>query len=280
MLPPFRTLADQAAVVLSNQQLFEEIKQANEQLRQLDLLKTQFLANMSHELRTPLNSIIGFSRVILKGIDGSITAEQEEDLTSIHNNGQHLLALINEILDMAKIEAGKMALTFESVSIEIAAQAVFSSIRSLIKPDVELIWDVQSSLPNIEADQVRIRQILTNLLSNAAKFTDSGSIRLEIFREDEKNIHIAVHDTGIGIAPEEFEVLFRAFEQVDNSTTRNAGGTGLGLPITKWLVTMHEGDIWVNSTVGKGTTIHIRLPLQQMNKQHPVSTFMESLPSS
>ena len=219
MLPPYRTLADQAAIILANQKLFQEIKQANEQLRQLDQLKTQFLANMSHELRTPLNSIIGFSRVILKGIDGPITTEQEEDLSSIHSNGQHLLSLINEILDMAKIEAGKMALAYEPVNVEATAHTAFSSIRALVKPGVKLIWDVQAGLPNIEADQVRVRQILTNLLSNATKFTHDGLIRLEIFLEDEDHIHIAVHDTGIGIAPEEFAVLFRAFEQVDNSTT-------------------------------------------------------------
>jgi two-component system cell cycle sensor histidine kinase PleC len=181
---------------------------------------------------------------------------------------------------MAKIEAGKMSLAFEPVSIEAAAQTVFASIRSLIKPNVILVWDVQADLPAIEADQVRMRQILTNLLSNAAKFTEDGHIRLEIFREDENHLHIAVHDTGIGIADSELDVLFKAFEQVDNSTTRNVGGTGLGLPITKWLVTMHEGDIWVKSVAGKGTSIHIRLPLQQSHKQLPVSTFIEALTSS
>ncbi len=279
MLPPYRTLADQAAIILSNQKLFQEIKQANEQLRQLDRLKTQFLANMSHELRTPLNSIIGFSRVILKGIDGPITTEQEEDLSSIHSNGQHLLSLINEILDMAKIEAGKMALSFETVNIEAAAQTAFSSIRALVKPGVKLIWDVQAGLPTIEADRVRVRQILTNLLSNAAKFTYEGLIRLEISQEDDDHIHLAVHDTGIGIAPEEFAVLFRAFEQVDNSTTRNVGGTGLGLPITKWLVTMHGGHIWVDSAVGKGTAIHVRLPLKQSTQKQPETTFIESITS-
>ena len=277
MLTAYRTLADQAAVILSNQQLFAEIKAANEKLRQLDQLKTQFLANMSHELRTPLNSIIGFSRVILKGIDGPITPEQEEDLTSIHSNGQHLLSLINEVLDMAKIEAGKMALTFETVNLETVAQAVFASTRALIREDVELIWGVQSNLPPIEADPVRLRQILMNLLSNAAKFTHEGTIRLDIFQDAGDHVHIAVHDTGIGIAPKEFEALFKAFEQVDNSTTRKAGGTGLGLPITKWLVNMHEGHIWVESLVNDGTTVHVRLPLKQTSRNLPESTFMESL---
>lgn len=280
MLTPYRTLADQASVILSNQYLFAEVKAANEKLRQLDQLKTQFLANMSHELRTPLNSIIGFSRVILKGIDGPITAEQEEDLTSIHSNGQHLLSLINEVLDMAKIEAGKMALTFETVNLEAVAKSVFASIRTLIQEGVELIWDVQPNLPSIEADPVRVRQILMNLLSNAAKFTHEGYIRLDIFQDAEEHIHIAVHDTGIGIAPKEFESLFKAFEQVDNSTTRKAGGTGLGLPITKWLVNMHEGHIWVESLLHDGTTVHVRLPLKQTGRNVTESTFLESLATS
>jgi signal transduction histidine kinase len=154
---------------------------------------------------------------------------------------------------------------------------VFASIRTLIREGVELIWDVQSDLPAIEADPVRLRQILMNLLSNAAKFTHQGYIRLDIFQDAEDHIHIAVHDTGIGIAPKEFEALFKAFEQVDNSTTRKAGGTGLGLPITKWLVNMHEGHIWVESLVNDGTTVHVRLPLKQTSRNLPESTFMESL---
>jgi signal transduction histidine kinase len=280
MLTPYRTLTDQAAVILSNQNLFAEIKAANDKLRQLDQLKTQFLANMSHELRTPLNSIIGFSRVILKGIDGPITNEQEEDLTSIHSNGQHLLTLINEVLDMAKIEAGKMALAFELTNLETTAQAVFSSIRTLIREDVKLIWDVQPDLPLVEADPVRLRQIFMNLLSNAVKFTEKGHIRLDIFQDHEEHVHIAVHDTGIGIAPKEFEVLFKAFEQVDNSTTRRAGGTGLGLPITKWLVNMHGGHIWIESLVGDGTTVHVRLPLKQTKPHLLEPNVMESLSTS
>ena len=171
-LQPFRTLADQAAIILANQRLLSRLQTANDQLRQLDQLKTQFLANMSHELRTPLNSIIGFSRVILKGIDGPINNDQEEDLTSIYNNGQHLLRLINEVLDMAKIEAGKMVLTFEPVNLEEAAMAAISTIRSLTsEKGLELTWDIESNLPLIEADPIRLRQILNNLLSNAVKLS-------------------------------------------------------------------------------------------------------------
>ncbi len=258
-----QSLADQLAVTILNAQLFEEIQSSNEQLRQLDHLKNQFLANMSHELRTPLNSIIGFSRVILKGIDGPITPDQEEDLTSIYNNGHHLLTLINEILDMAKIEAGKMSLAFEMVDLEESARDSLTTIRGLVDEEkVELIWDVVSGLPQVEADPVRIRQILMNLLSNAAKFTQEGFIRLQI-EQDKDNIHIAVHDSGIGIAPENYEKLFTPFEQIDNSTTRVVGGTGLGLPITRWLVNSHNGEIWVESEINQGATFHVTIPIAQ-----------------
>ncbi len=266
-----RSIATQASLAIENARLFERIQENIEELRQLDDMKNQFLANMSHELRTPLNSIIGFSRVILKGIDGPITTEQEEDLTSIYNNGQHLLNLINEILDMAKIEAGKMTLVFEEVDLGDAAKTTLTNIRSLIKPNVELISDIQSNLPLIQADPIRIRQILINLLSNAAKFTEEGYINLKVSRADEENLLITVTDTGVGIAEEDMDKLFRAFEQADNSTTRTAGGTGLGLPITLWLVRMHNGTMSLDTAFGKGTTFYIRLPLIQPEEQKVVA---------
>jgi signal transduction histidine kinase len=258
-----RSIATQTGLALQNARLFEQIQASVEQLRELDRMKNQFLANMSHELRTPLNSIIGFSRVILKGIDGPITTEQQEDLTSIYNNGQHLLMLINEILDMAKIEAGKMSLSFEQVDIRATAETVLKNIRSLLHADVTLSSEFAPDLPIIRADPIRIRQILINLLSNAAKFTTEGAINLTIERSGPEHILLTLADTGIGIAPEDYDKLFVAFEQVDNSTTRTAGGTGLGLPITKWLVTMHQGDLWFESELGKGTRFYVLLPVGQ-----------------
>jgi signal transduction histidine kinase/putative methionine-R-sulfoxide reductase with GAF domain len=276
-LEALRTLADQSATILANQQLFAEIQEANEQLRQLDLLKTQFLANMSHELRTPLNSIIGFSRVILKGIDGPITPAQEEDLTSIYNNGQHLLMLINEILDMAKIEAGKMTLSFETVDLAETAHSAINTVRNLIEEKGLLLTaDIGKSLPAIEADPIRLKQILINLLSNAAKYTDEGSIALSVEMADAEHIRIAVSDTGIGVAPEDYDTLFRAFEQIDNSTTRTVGGTGLGLPITKWMVNMHHGDIWFESELGQGTTFYVKLPVYQPTVEEYAITFIDT----
>lgn len=263
-----RSIATQTSLALTNAQLFETIQAKNKALQQLDQLKTQFLANMSHELRTPLNSIIGFSRVILKGIDGPITSEQEEDLTSIHTNGQHLLTLINEILDMAKIGAGKMTLSFEQVDVYQAAKIATKTVRSLIDESrVRFIWDVPNHLPLIYADSVRLRQILINLLSNAAKYTQEGRIQLTIREEYGKQVHIIVSDTGIGIAEKDHNKLFTAFEQVDNSTTRTVGGTGLGLPITKWIVDMHHGEIWFESEANKGTTFHVTLPIKHQSPE-------------
>ncbi|NHZ71821.1 MAG: hypothetical protein GWP17_01895, partial [Aquificales bacterium] len=211
------------------------------------------------------------SRVILKGIDGPITSEQEEDLTSIYNNGQHLLHLINEILDMAKIESGKMSMTFEEVDLGKAAKSTLANIRSLIKPNVDLISDIASDLPPIQADPIRIRQILINLLSNAAKFTEDGYINLKVSLADEEHLLVTISDTGLGIAEEDMDKLFKAFEQADNSTTRTAGGTGLGLPITLWLVRMHNGSLSLDTKYGEGTTFYIRLPLVQPEKQKAVA---------
>ncbi|MBP6468842.1 MAG: GAF domain-containing protein [Chloroflexi bacterium] len=262
-----RSIATQSSLAMENARLFEQIQASVEQLRQIDHMKNQFLANMSHELRTPLNSIIGFSRVILKGIDGPLTTEQEEDLSSIYNNGHHLLMLINEILDMAKIGAGKMTLTFEPVIVEDAITASLTTIRSLVHEGVELISEVAPNLPLIEADPIRLRQILINLLSNATKFTRKGMIRLTAVPENSDHILLSISDTGTGIAQEDFDKLFVAFEQVDNSTTRTAGGTGLGLPITQWLVNMHHGQLWLDSELGVGTTFFIRLPIRQPDGQ-------------
>ncbi|MCA9916535.1 MAG: GAF domain-containing protein [Anaerolineales bacterium] len=261
-----RSIATQTSLAIGNARLFQQTQQQNEELRALDKLKTQFLANMSHELRTPLNSIIGFSRVILKGIDGPVTAAQEEDLQSIYTNGQHLLMLINEILDMAKIEAGKMALHFEKVPLHQAINPARDTMRSLINNQVNFVWDVPEDLPQIEADAIRLRQIVLNLLSNAAKFTDEGEIKLQATAEN-GYMHLVVADSGIGIAPEDYDKLFTPFAQADSSNTRTVSGTGLGLPITKWLIEMHQGTIDFASEPNKGTTFYVTLPILQ-NKAH------------
>ena len=255
-----QTLAGQAAITITNMRAFEEQKETAERLSEMDKLKTQFLANMSHELRTPLNSIIGFSRVILKGIDGPLTEMQETDLNAIYTSGQHLLGLINDILDLSKIEAGKMELNFDEVDLKPIIKGVMSSAVGLVKDrPIELEQHVPDDLPNIWADATRLRQVLLNLVSNATKFTEEGKITLTTDYDDEW-ITISVIDTGVGIPEEKLETIFEEFTQVDGSATRGVGGTGLGLPISRHFVEMHGGKITVDSQLGVGSTFTVTLP--------------------
>jgi signal transduction histidine kinase/HAMP domain-containing protein len=256
-------LADQLAIAIENARLYQSQVETSEKLREVDQMKSQFLANMSHELRTPLNSIIGFSRVILKGIDGPLTDLQKQDLTAIYSSGQHLLGLINDILDLSKIEAGKMELNFEEVDLEEIAKGVMSTAIALVKdkPQVELRQTLAPDLPTIIADATRTRQVLLNLISNAAKFTDEGYIEL-IATSDDQFVFLTVKDTGIGIPEDKFETLFKEFEQVDGSSTRAVGGTGLGLPISRRFIELHGGNIQVKSEVGVGSEFTIQLPIQ------------------
>ena len=268
-----QTLADQVAVAIDNARSFELSQQAVMEMREADRLKSQFLANMSHELRTPLNSIIGFSRVILKGIDGPVTELMQQDLTAIYNSGQHLLGLINDILDSAKIEAGKMELAFDEVNIQDLTHSVLSTMSGLIKDKpIEMRQFIEQDTPTVRADAIRIRQVMINLLSNAAKFTEEGSITVNVapYREDGKKlVKISVTDTGSGISIQDQEKLFQAFSQVDASPTRKSGGTGLGLSICKQLINMHGGQIWVESKEGEGSTFHFTLPL--FNKENELA---------
>ncbi|HNO30437.1 MAG TPA: GAF domain-containing protein [Anaerolineales bacterium] len=261
-----QTLADQIAVAIDNARSFELSQQAVMEMREADRLKSQFLANMSHELRTPLNSIIGFSRVILKGIDGPITELMQQDLTAIYNSGQHLLGLINDILDSAKIEAGKMELAFDEVNITDLVNSVMSTMTGLVKDKpIQMKKVIDPNLPTVRADAIRIRQVLINLLSNAAKFTEEGEVRVEVGLRPgstgKNEIMVSVTDTGHGISEKDQEKLFLPFSQVDASPTRKTGGTGLGLSICQQLINMHGGRIWVESEIFKGSTFYFTLPL-------------------
>ena len=259
------TLAAQIAVALQNANLYREQGATVQRLKELDQLKSAFLANMSHELRTPLNSILGFTEVIMEGIDGPINELIEGDLGIIHRNGQHLLTLINDILDMAKIESGKLTLHFEQFNLADVAHEAMSSLSTLATQK-DLDVRVETDLPGpmmITADRFRMRQIMLNVLGNAIKFTDQGRIVIELDATSTSNI-IQVHDTGIGIPAESMEAIFTEFQQVDNSSTRKVGGTGLGLPISRHLVEMHGGSIKVQSPgkFGQGSTFRIEIPNQ------------------
>ncbi len=265
-LSVLQSLADQVAVAIDNARSYELSQQLIKDLREVDQLKSQFLANMSHELRTPLNSIIGFSRVILKGIDGPVTEMQQQDLTAIYNSGQHLLGLINDILDLARIEAGKMELNFEEVHLADMATSVMSTAKGLVKEKpIQLLQRIPSNMPTVRGDTMRVRQVLLNLISNASKFTDQGSITVETSIQKgptgKMEALINVVDTGSGISTEDQKKLFQAFSQVDGSATRKSGGSGLGLSICANLVQLHGGRIGVHSIVGQGSTFWFTLPL-------------------
>jgi signal transduction histidine kinase/CheY-like chemotaxis protein len=255
-------VATQVAMAAENARLFAEIQRTAERLKEVDRLKSQFLANMSHELRTPLNSIIGFSRVILKGIDGPLTDMQRTDLQAIFDGGQHLLGLINDILDISKIQAGKMELAFEDVDLHDIVKGVMSTAIALVKDKpIQLQQALPPDLPTVHGDARRLRQVLLNLVSNAAKFTQEGFIRVEA-EATPTEVIISVVDSGIGIPPDKTETIFEPFTQVDASTTRRTGGTGLGLSISRHLVDIHGGRIWLESTPGVGSTFYVALPIE------------------
>jgi GAF domain-containing protein/CheY-like chemotaxis protein len=261
------TLAGSVSAIIQNGLLLEQLQATNERLREVDRLKSQFLANMSHELRTPLNSIIGFSRVMLKGIDGPLTEMQEQDLTTIYNSGNHLLNLINDILDQAKIEANEMTLKFAFFDIKAMIEGVRSIAIGLMKDKpLELFVEIAPNLPQAYGDDFRTRQVLLNLVSNAVKFTPEGSVTIRVYLTEDKQgrprLRIDVIDTGIGIAEKDLPILFEAFRQVDSSLTRTVGGTGLGLPISKSLVELQGGELLVSSIVGVGSTFSITIPTE------------------
>jgi signal transduction histidine kinase/CheY-like chemotaxis protein len=262
-----QAVSQQLAITLQDARSAELTQVALDEMREADRLKTQFLANMSHELRTPLNSIIGFSRVILKGIDGPVNETQEQDLRAIHGAGLHLLGLINDILDVSKIEAGKMELTFGEVDLGEIVRGVMSTAVALVKEKpIDLRTDLADDIPLIQADSIRVRQVMLNLLSNAAKFTDQGYILVSarlIDEAGEREVLVSVEDTGPGIALSDQAKLFEPFSQVDASPTRKTGGTGLGLSICRHLVELHGGSIWLESTPGEGSIFYFTLPVEQ-----------------
>jgi PAS domain S-box-containing protein len=257
------TLADQIAVAIQNARAFQYQQETAERLREVDRLKSQFLANMSHELRTPLNSIIGYAEVLLDGIDGDLSEEAIEDVQAIHGGGKHLLTIINDILDLAKIEAGQMFMDRQEADLTRAVDEVVNTVNILAKnKGIDLNVEVEGEIPTVFGDPIRLKQIILNLVNNAIKFTEQGSVTINLgMMNDNNQVVVSVRDTGIGMTQEDMAGLFQQFHQVDGSATRRAGGTGLGLVITRHLVHMHEGEIYVDSQKGTGSTFWFTLPV-------------------
>jgi signal transduction histidine kinase len=255
------TLSGQIVVAIENARAYKVERQAAQQLRELETLRRHFLSNMSRELRMPLNNIIGFSRVILKGIDGPITDLQREDLNAIHESGQQLLVLINDILDIAQIEAGAMELAVRPVDFGELAHSVIPTANALVQGrPIEFHYQIDDNLPPVLADPYRLRQVLVKLLSNAAKFTPKGKIALHVWCDNDE-IMASVIDTGIGIPDKDRDKLFEMFRQLSQPVESTARGTGLGLTFSKEIVEMHGGKIWFESKEGKGSAFTISLPV-------------------
>jgi PAS domain S-box-containing protein len=237
-----------------------ELRKVNAELVRANQLKSQFLANMSHELRTPLNAIMGFAEAIRDGVAGDPSTEQREFAEDIYQAGRQLLGMINDILDLAKVEAGAMELTLEPCDLAALVDEVMRVARGLARrKGVELKTDIEPRPLELTVDPLKLKQILYNLLSNAVKFTDAGGTAKVEARLNKETVVIRVSDTGIGIAPEDLVTLFEEFRQVDSSLTRKHEGTGLGLALTKRLVELHGGEIGIESELGKGTTFTVTL---------------------
>ena len=243
-----------------------ELKRAMEAAEAANYAKSGFLANMSHELRTPMNAIIGYSEMLMEDAEDEGNDNAASDLKKIHSAGTHLLSLINDVLDLAKIEAGKMDLYLETFEVSIMVEDVASTIDTLVKKnDNRLQVEVDAAIGEMRADITKVRQALFNLLSNAAKFTHEGVIGLVVQKAQKDGvdwIRMSVSDSGIGIPPDKIDHVFDEFSQADETTTRDYGGTGLGLPISRRFCQMMGGDITVESTVGEGSTFIIQLPLE------------------
>jgi len=265
------TIASNVGTALHNAQLYREAQESRAAAEQANRAKSTFLANMSHELRTPLNAIIGFTRIVRKKSDGVLPEKQLDNLDKVLTSSEHLLGLINTVLDIAKIEAGRMDVIASNFSIGALADQCANLATPLLKAKVRLEKQVDPTLGIIYSDQDKIKQIVINLLSNAAKFTHEGKITLSVQKRDEGTLNISVADSGIGISEEALGRIFEEFQQADTSTTRKYGGTGLGLAISRNLARLLGGDLTATSELGKGSTFSLTIPLQYGRKARPPS---------
>jgi signal transduction histidine kinase len=257
-----QTFATQSALAIQNARLFREIEEKSRQIEAANRHKSEFLANMSHELRTPLNAIIGFSEVLGERLFGELNEKQAEYTQDILSSGRHLLSLINEILDLSKVEAGRMELELAAFDLPLAIDNARTFVRErATRHGITLDVSVDERLGEYVGDERKIKQILLNLLSNAVKFTpEGGRIRINA-RQSNSAVEISVTDTGIGISLEDQARIFEEFRQVGSDYEHKREGTGLGLTLAKKFVELHGGRIWVESEVGKGSTFTFSLPI-------------------
>jgi GAF domain-containing protein len=263
------TFADQSVLAIQNARLFREIEEKSRELAEASQHKSQFLANMSHELRTPLNAILGYTELILDSVYGDTPDKMRGVLERIERNGRHLLGLINDVLDLSKIEAGQLTLSLADYSLKNVVQTVYTAVEPLaVGKKLAFKIEVSPDLPNGHGDEHRLTQVLLNLVGNAIKFTDTGEVLIKAAVAD-GSFSVAVHDTGPGISKADQAKLFQEFQQGDNSVARKKGGTGLGLAISKRIIEMHGGKIWVESVAGQGSTFSFTLPVSVEQQARP-----------
>ncbi len=257
-----QTFATQSTLAIQNARLFREIGEKGQQLEIASKHKSQFLANMSHELRTPLNAILGYTELILDEIYGEVPEPLRDVLERVQQSGRHLLDLINDVLDISKMEAGQLTLSLNDYSMAEVVYTVSTAVESLAtEKGLALKVELAPELPQGKGDERRLAQVLLNLVGNAIKFTDAGEVQIQVTAAD-SIFTVAVADTGPGIAEADQQTIFGEFQQADSSSTRLKGGTGLGLTIVKRIVEMHGGRVWVESRLGKGSTFWFTLPVR------------------
>ncbi len=255
------TFAAQAVIAIENVRLFTEIQEKSRQLEIASQHKSQFLANMSHELRTPLNAILGYTEMMVDGLYGDMPERAQTVLERVQSNGKHLLGLVNDVLDLSKIEAGQLTLAVEEYSVTDMVSTVMSATESLARTKgIALVSALPPGLARGHGDARRLTQVLLNLVGNAIKFTDEGKVEIRA-RQQGDRFKISVIDTGPGIAKADQAKIFEEFQQIDNSSTRKKGGTGLGLSISRKIVELHGGYITVESTPGQGSNFKITIPI-------------------